>query len=275
MARGLNSMINKSAVRGLVLSLVALAVQFLSVSSAHAVSLLDATSQRLGFNFPKGDVSLSSYDGPAFDAFFPFASFVAPEVLKISEFTGQALGSQLDFTLLSESAAFDGTTNGFANKIGVVDSVGNFSTVIDSAGKGPGATGSIFQGVDQTLKLALTSPEGVFTTIDTSNVDGAAHILAMKVEKAGQYQINPTTLRDTPPLSFNFLEGDIILFIEDMLISGNLTSFLVPESSDFDYNDMVVVVRQTQTQVPEPSSLLLLSLAGLGAKRLRRRRQAA
>ena len=243
-----------------------------SVTTANAVTLEGASSDRGIFAFPQGDVKASSYDGPNFDSFAAFSSFVSPELLKINSFTGQPQGSHLDVTLLSEAAAFDGTTAGYANKFGVLDEKGDFSSLIDTQSNNPGATASLLQGKDQSLTFALQSPEGLFSSVDVNNSDGAAHMLAMRVDKAGEYEIAPTSLRGTAPIKFNFLEGDIILFIEDMRVSGNLTSFLVPESSDFDYNDMVFVVRQSE--VPEPATLVLLGMAGLGAAARRKRQEA-
>ncbi len=245
----------------------------LSSSDAHAVTLADAAQVRPGFNFPNGDVSNSSYDGPAFDGFESFASFVSPEMLKVNSFTGQPLGSSLEFTLLSEAACFDGSAPSFANKFGVVNENGDFVSVLDTKVVNPGATGTLAQGADETFKFALQSPESLFTTDDASNADGAAHILAMKVNKSGEFVVDPTTLHGTPPLKFNFLEGDLVLFIEDLLAFGNLTASLVPSSGDFDYNDFVVVVRQTQ--VPEPASMALLGFGLLGAARMRRKQKSA
>jgi hypothetical protein len=244
------------------------------VQQASAVPLSDATEVRSGFNFPNGAVNGSSYDGPGFDAFSSFASFTSPDLLKVNSFTGQPAGSQLEFTLLSEAAAFDGTTTGYANRFGVINSQGDFTSVIDTAAASAGATGTLGQGAGESFKFALQSPEGLFTTEDSQNVDGAAHILAMKVNKSGDFTVDPTSLHGTSPLTFSFLEGDLILFIEDMKAIGNLTSFLVPESGDFDYNDMVVVVRQS-SQVPEPATCLLLGSALLGAAGSRKRKVTA
>lgn len=240
---------------------------------ARATTLEDATSQRLNFSFPNGAVNKSSYDGPGYESFAPFAAFVAPEMLKVNTFTGQSLGSTLEFTLLSEAAAFDGTSPAFANKFGVVNEDGDFVSVLDTKLANPGSSAVLAQGANEEFKFALQSPEALFTSIDSDNKDfGAAHILAMEVNKAGTFEIAPTSLRGTSPIKFNFLEGDLILFIEDLLAFGNLTSSLVPASGDFDYNDFVVVVRQTP--VPEPASMLLLGLGAFGAARARRRRSA-
>jgi hypothetical protein len=188
--------------------------------------------------------------------------------MKVNTFTGQPLGSQLEFTVLSETAAFDGTSPGYANKFGVVNSQGNFVSVLDSKTAGPGSKATLSQGENDAFHFALLSPEGLFSSEDSENSDGAAHILALKVEHSGELEISPTSLRGTPPLKFNFLENDIILCIEDMKAFGNLTASLVPGAGDFDYNDFVVVVRQVSA-VPEPATLGLvaLGLAGLAARR--------
>ncbi len=232
-------------------------------ASAKAVPLDEATSVRSSFEFPLGDVDKSSYDGSGFNAFKPFSSIVGSDLLSVSSFTGQEFGSHLDFFLLSESAYFDGLGDpNISNKFGVLDSQGNFSTVIDSSTANPGAVGSLDQGEAQEFTFALNSPEGLFSAIDADNPDDKAHILAMEVTKAGTVFVDPTSLRGSPPIAFDLQVGDIILFIEDMLASGNERFLGVPFDSDFDYNDFVVVVRQSQ--VPEPSTMLLFGSAIVG-----------
>lgn len=85
--------------------------------------------------------------------------------------------------------------------------------------------------------------------------------------------INKPRLAGGESISFQLFQGDIILFMEDMKAFGNgLASGLVPFNSDYDYNDMVVVVRQSE--IPEPTTMALLGSA-LGGLILRRRKQTA
>lgn len=244
---------------------------FNTVGTASAVPIENALSQRPGFSFPLGAPSQTSYDGPKFEAFNQFSSFVSPDLLKVDSFTGHPLGSNFSMTLLSASGAFDfADTDANSNKIGVTDAQGNFHSLVNTFTQGIGATGNLFQGANESLKLALKSPVGLFSTDDANNPDQAAHMIAMQVQKAGDVTINPTSLLNTPPLTFSLEVGDILVFCEDMLTNGNINP-LVPYASDFDYNDLVFVVRQSA--VPEPMTLSLFGLGALAAVRRRRVRR--
>lgn len=250
-----------------------LTLAVLSTGSASAVTLENAYDSRGSFVFPLGDVSTSSYDGAEFNAFTSFSAFTSPDLVKLNSFTGQPFGSQLEVTLLSESAAFAGTLfPTFANKFGVLDTSGTFNTILDSQTATSGSSAIYTQGASESLTFALQSPEGTFSSIDLSNADGQAHILGKVVDKAGTFTINPTSLFGTPPLVFNFQVGDIILFIEDMRASGNVTNFIVPGIWDADFNDMVVIIRQTA--LPEPATVVLMIFGMLATLVYQKKRQA-
>ncbi len=243
-------------------------VLFGLTSTANAVTLDNAGQVRDGVSV--ASLLGTSYDGPDFDAFKPFQGFSGSDILSLSSFTGQANGSQLSAILLSEAACFDGRNPNLANNFGVVDAAGNFMSILDTANVDPGGTGLIAQGADDEFTFALQSPEALFSADDKANADGRAHLIAMQVDKDTTITIDRPTTRGTPAVSFELFAGDIIIFIEDMLASGNTTTSLVPGLGDFDYNDMVVVVRQTE--VPEPSTLALMGMALLGLGKKRRRR---
>lgn len=238
---------------------------------AHAVPLGDSLSVRPAVQSIIGKVDTVSYDGPGYNAFSPFAGGVnSQDVYKVDSFTGHDRGSHLEVFLLSEIAAFDGNHDpSIANQFGVLNSNGDFISLINSAVDDPLASASITQAPGEELTLALKSPEGLFSSIDADNPDKAMHILAKKVESDREIEVPSTTLQSTDPLKFSLLAGDIILFIEDMLIAGNEPLLGVPSTSDFDYNDMVVVVRQVE--VPEPATVLLFGPILFGLRRLKRK----
>lgn len=238
----------------------------LAAPDAQAVPLGQATSPRAGFSL--GNVDAVSYDGKGFDAFKPFGNIFTSQILSLGSFTGLAGLTDVSVTLLSESAAFDGSIPGVANRFGVVKD-GQFTSIIDSTTVNPGGVGHILQDPNEQFTFALQSPEGLFTTIDSQNPDGRAHIIVREVAQNGQVTINPTNVRGGPSFTLDLLAGDLVLFIEDLLESGDIR-FLDGLRADFDYNDFVVVVRQTQ--VPEPGTALLL---GTGILAFRRRRKMA
>ena len=223
-------------------------------SSVSATSLGDAGSIRDQFFL--GDTTQTSYDGPNYDSFAPFSGFTSGGFLQYSSLNGGAQGTTLQFFLLSEAAYYDGAVlPGSANSFGFLDGNNNFNSVI--AGTDVlGTMAEVNLGAGEQLTFALDSPEGLFSSIDSDNADNAAHMLGLTAIKDGQISIPNANLQGGM-LTFNLLAGDHILFIEDLLASGNLLQGGLP--SDFDYNDMVVIIREQP--VPEPATYAMMILA--------------
>jgi hypothetical protein len=239
--------------------------------NVNASTLSSALTVRDNFIFPQGNPDLSSYDGKGNDAFAVFSDFTSSTRLQMGSFKGQPQGSQLQAFNLLELAAYDGTSPAYANQFGVIDNDGNFFSMINSKDNTSLAEGNFTQATDQELRFGLLSPEGLFSSIDSENDDNATQIIAKTVEKDGVVTINKPRLAGGEVISFQLFQGDIILFLEDMKAVGNgLASGLVPLNSDYDYNDMVIVVRQSQ--IPEPTTMALLGSA-IGGVILRRRKQ--
>lgn len=249
-----------------ILAVVSLLGILASPENSSATSLQNAISPRA--NFTLGDVDLNSYDGPGYDAFKPFSNFTDSTISSVSSFSGsQGGGSQVEFFMLSEVAYYDGRVPGLGNNFGVLNSSGDFVSVF-GPNANVGASNSLLQGDDEEFTFALNSPEGDFSSIDKDNGDKAAHILAMRVTKAGEVNIPNANLLGILH-TFNLQVGDVVLFLEDLFYTGNMLQNGLP--SDFDYNDMVVVVRSQP--IPEPATMFLLGagLAVFGRKRARKK----
>ena len=251
------------------LSSLLLALVLFVPSSALAVGISDALSVRSTFTF--GDVDQNSYDGPGFDTFQYFAPFASSDILAIDSFTPGSEGATLEFTMLSEVCGYCGGDPLFTDQFGIIDADGNFTSVIDAGTSIPGDTGTITQAAGEEFTFGLQSPDTLFSSIDSDNVDGEAHIIAARVETAGTVVLDNADLFGAT-LSFDLLVGDIIIFIEDLMKDGNTVPW-VPDASDFDYNDLVFVVRETQNEVPEPSTVVLLAISAAGLLRVRAKRE--
>ena len=251
--------------RGFGLALVTL-IMGMSIQPAGAVSLQEAGSDRTGFTI--SGVDETSYDGAGFDTVSTFTGTFGSNFQQFSSFDGGQFGTELTVTLLAENACYDGVAiPGLANEFGVLDADGNFQAIIE--GLDPiGAANQFVVGADEEFTFALQSPQTVFSSIDAQNGDEQAHLIGLTVEKAGSLTIDPANLHGAS-LTYDLLAGDIVFFIEDMLAFGNNITDLVPANADFDYQDMIVVVRGTP--VPEPGTVVLLGLALLGLILFRRK----
>lgn len=243
---------------------------FLGIFSSTPVSAVpfSAAASSRG-SFSTSGVDSVSYDGHGFDAFVPFLGATSTDVLRFDQITGAAGGSRLDFFLLSEVAAYDGVSiPGVGDAIGVIDSGNNFISALDPSTT-PGAVGSLILAEGQDYALGLQSPEGLFSAVDANNPDGGtAHLIGLQVTHDFLAFIQKANLWGMS-LMFQLLEGDYIVFGEDLLTSGNMLEGGL--AADFDYNDVVFVIRHTQ--IPEPGTLGLLAAAfGVGAWRRRRNR---
>ncbi|HMO18607.1 MAG TPA: PEP-CTERM sorting domain-containing protein [Oligoflexia bacterium] len=261
-SRELNSAtVNKSGI-----ALFLFVVFFLS-TNVYASSFSSFLTERNNFFFPKGDPNLSSYDGDGHNAFEVFSSFTTSTLYQMNSFDGGSLGRNIQAFNLLEYACYDGMFPAYANQFGVIDNEGNFFSMIDTAGTNPVTEGNFVQAAGQELRFGLLSPEGLFSSVDSENDGNATQIIAKVVDKDGEITIDRTNLGGGT-VTFQLFAGDVLLFIEDMKALGNgLESGLVPFTSDYDYNDMVLVIRQSE--IPEPATLLLFgsAVAGLGLRR--------
>jgi len=95
------------------------------------------------------------------------------------------------------------------------------------------------------------------------------------VEEAGAVVVPHANHAGTISSSFDLEVGDLVIFMEDLLATGNV--HLPGKNSDFDYQDAIVILRSDAlpgTEIPEPASMLLLGI-GAGGALLRKRKVSA
>ncbi len=232
----------------------------LSVGQVSASPLTDSLILRPGFTYNTS----SSYDGSGRDTVSLFKPFSDGQFYQLGTIASQSVDIRYSATLVSELSYFSGDHPDYqgvnSNKFGYKNVNGSYTSLIDSDNRNPITTSSYIQTAGQEFNFALKSPEGLFYSKDSLNPNGgSANILGLRVTTAGTVNIGESTLFGGGPLSFNLQVGDIVLFMEDMRLSGNQSVLFF---GDFDYNDMAVVLRSSE--VPEPATLLLLGFGALG-----------
>ncbi len=267
----------------------------------HSIGLNEAMVVRENVAF-SAQIDARSFDGMGFDILSEFDGFTSGDLFQISPFLPAGGRSTIETTLLSEVCGFCGQNPNYTDSFGYLDQSGDFVSILDGGPAQAGDSASVeFEGDDE-IVLAVRTPQTVLSAIDADNEDQSAHILGAKVETAGTVNLENADLFGAS-LAFDLQVGDILVFVEDLLATGNTIPF-VPRAGDFDFNDMVFVMREialesdpvetladdftevvdpsvvredfdsveasmdASAEVPEPSTcvLLLLGLFGVAAR---------
>ena len=274
--------------------LVAAAALFVMPASGYAIGFSESLVVREDVAALSTGADARSFDGLGFDLLADFSEFTSGELFQVDPFAPLSGSSSIEVTLLSEVCGFCGQEPDFTDSFGLLGPDGEFVSIIDGGPAVAGDTASIEIEGDGEFTLALQSPQTILSAVDADNEDSSAHILAAVVENSGTAVIDNADLFGAS-LAFDLEVGDILIFVEDLLASGNTVPF-VPEAGDFDFNDLVFVVREVAlggtigaleegegetalpdlvdaepgaaTEVPEPSTylLLLLGLFGFAAR---------
>lgn len=238
------------------LKLLPVVLTFGLVTQASASSIFLSSSN---ITLSLGNIDVRSYDGPGHNSVGAFAG--NPTTFQeYSAFDGGAAGTDYEMFFLSSVADYKNQ-----NTFGLLNEQNQFVSSINGS-SALGSKVSYKQQANQKLKFGFQSPESLFFSKASENKDGRSHILSLVATTDAVLTI-PKADKMGNSITFNLLAGDILCFIEDMLVDSN---FKGNKGSDFDYNDFLTVVRAKP--VPEPGTMCLL---GLGAVAAFRKRKAA
>lgn len=215
----------------------------LNIGYAQA-ALIDHLEIRPEWSFPKGDPTFSTWDAPNHNIFSHLAPYVSSEFYQLNSLTLRP-GESVSATHFYELGSY-------RNTMGVVDSSG-FVPLASSHGTIPFDFSYFNTNThNDTVTFALNSPEGIFYSVDKLNHNGSPQMIAQVVVNAGTLTLTSANWAGNQSVTIELQNGDVVLYSEDIKLVN----------SDGDYNDFVIVLRETPIEeVPEPSTVLLF-LAG-------------
>jgi len=213
----------------LLLALVAL----LFGETTKADILQNSLTPRAGFDL--GNIDSRSTDGPQFNFFNALASVTEAPFLQVGPFDPHPAGSVVRVVFAGNASSGD-TEFGFLQG-GVFIPLIPRSTPLGEIAIQQQLPGS-------SLLPALRRREGgvmqLFSATDSQNPESAPHFIARRIASPASVTIQPANLNNQAA-TFTVLAGDTVLYIEDT----------AAPSSDQDWNDFVVVLRQVDVSLPE------------------------